>query len=93
MQGGDLCLPQQSAVVAEQRAGGRVGLDDQPGLFGQRHELGRRDEPDARVLPPEQRLHPHDPAALQLDLGLVEEQQFVPLDRFAQVVERTKGQR
>ena len=82
-------------VVAERAPGGdalergaehgRGERDDQPGLLGDRDELGRVDDAQLGVLPAGERLHADDPARAQLGLRLVGEHQLAALDRVAQL--------
>ena len=57
---------------------------DQAGLLGDRHELGRADEAEARVLPARQGLDADHLARGELGLGLEEEHDLAVLDRLAQ---------
>lgn len=50
---------------------------DEPGILGQRHGNGSRDQPIGRVLPTDKRFHAHNPAGPGTDLRLkFEEQPF-----------------
>ena len=61
------------AAVIERRASQRPGadLDDQAGLFEQRHEFHGRYQPELGTLPADQRLDPDDTARLEVDFRLV----------------------
>jgi hypothetical protein len=58
----------------------------QAGLLRQRDEVIRRHHPPLRVVPAQQRLHPHDPPATGLDDRLVVHLQLLPLQRVAQIL-------
>ncbi len=60
-------------------------LDDEAGLFGDRNELRRRHQAQARPHPAQQRLGADHAAREQVNLGLVVQQQLVAFDRTAQV--------
>ena len=57
----------------------RAEVDDQPALLGQRHEVARRHEADARPLPAHERLDAVDRAAGHADDGLVVEHELLAL--------------
>jgi hypothetical protein len=71
--------------------------DDEPGLLGERDEVGRRHEPALRVVPAHERLDAHGAPRLELDDGLEDEAQLVAAgdragERVAQVaLEREAG--
>ena len=60
-------------------------LADQAALFGQRDELGRRDDAVRRVRPAHQRLHAHHRALRQTDDRLVDEVELAQRDGVVQV--------
>ena len=75
-----------AATIRSTRCGQRL---HEPGLLGERDELGRRDEAAQRVAPAEQRLQPADLAGAQVDLGLVVHAELVVVvERAPQVAEQ-----
>ena len=59
--------------------------DDEPGLLGQRDELGRRDEAALGVMPAQQRLEAADLVAREVDERLVVELELAVGQRLAQI--------
>ena len=59
---------------------------DEPAFLGNGDEFCRRHQPEFGMKPPEERLDADDIATLQVYLGLVMQQQFVPLQSVAQHV-------
>ena len=76
-----VCPPPDLELPARFAQHPRPELHDQAGLLGQWDEVLRQEPAELGVLPPEQRLHAVDPAALQVDDRLVEQGQLVALDR------------
>ena len=66
-------------------------LLDQPGLFGKRDELIRRNQPALRMFPAHQRLDPLAAPCAQVDFGLVVQNQLVVLDRRAQLADQRQS--
>ena len=60
-------------------------VDDESGLFRERDELQRSEQPAARMLPAYECLEPVDPAGRELDGGLVVHDELVALQRAAQI--------
>src|SRR4029078_13021191 len=58
---------------------------DEARLLGDVDELTGRDEPALRMLPPEQRLDRHDPAAVERDPRLIVNSKLITLERAAQI--------
>ena len=56
-------------------------------ILDQRQELDRGQQPKLRVLPANQRLHPHHAPAAHVDLGLVVEDELVLLQRLANALQ------
>ncbi len=59
--------------------------DDEPGLLRDRDELGRREQPTARMVPPDERLEAEGPARAEVDDRLVVEDELAALERPPQV--------
>ena len=57
---------------------------NQPAVLGHRHELGRFDQSAARVAPADQRLGADDAAGFQVHLRLVEQLEFLLVERLSQ---------
>ena len=62
--------------------------DDEAGLFGDRNEAVGRDELAAGVFPAQQGLGSDDLAGAQVDLRLIDDGQFAPLEGLAQVAQQ-----
>ena len=58
---------------------------DQPGILGDRDELGRRNQPARRVVPADQRLERADAIVLEVEQRLVEQFELAALEREAEV--------
>ncbi len=74
-----LVRPRAHLLAARRRARSEVSGADQAGLLGDRHELGRADQAEPRVLPARERLDADDLAGRQLDLRLEEEDDLAVL--------------
>ena len=59
--------------------------NDQAGFFGKRNEFARRQHRSVLMAPAQQRLDAGDRAGVQIDLGLVMQQQLVALQRVPEV--------
>src|SRR3990167_5314708 len=55
--------------------------NNQPGLFGQRNELSRREKTAVFIAPAYERLHTHHPTFAGYDLGLIEDFEHARLKR------------
>ena len=60
--------------------------DDEVALLGHGDELGRLEDPEGRVVPPDQGLDAHDLGGAQVDVGLVDEEELVAVEGRDQVV-------
>src|SRR6478672_2494825 len=61
--------------------------DDEPRLFSEWDELAGRELARSRMLPSDERLVAHDPAALEIDHGLVVESELTAGDTLAQLAD------